>query len=149
MPSPTNGSLELLTYPPVHKDIPTELYTTGVPLIAERIFSLLNPTDLCSCLEVCTTWNYQVFSVPKFMDTVYAHWRKCKENVENHHASKQMEVIVFLSEATTCYFHPQQFDTNPDQSDMFNHSLIQVHQACLAQEWVQWESKSQQETKTV
>ena len=47
MPSSTNGSLDLLTYPPEHKDIPNELYTTGVPLIAERIFSLLNPTDLC------------------------------------------------------------------------------------------------------
>ena len=80
MPSSTNGSLELFTYPPVHKDIPTELYSAGVPLIAERIFSLLNPTDLCSCLQVCTTWNYQVSSVPKFMDKVYAHRRKCKEN---------------------------------------------------------------------
>ena len=64
MPSPTNGSLKLFTYPPVHKDIPTELYSAGVPLIAERIFSLLNPTDLCSCLQVSTTWNYQVSSVP-------------------------------------------------------------------------------------
>ena len=99
MPSSTNGSLELLTYPPVHKDIPTELYTTGVPLIAERIFSLLNPTDLCSCLQVSTTWNYQVSSVPKFMDKVYAHRRKCKGNAENHHASqKHMEVIVFPSQ---------------------------------------------------
>ena len=32
-----------ITYPPVHKDIQTELYSTGVPLIAERIFSHLNP----------------------------------------------------------------------------------------------------------
>ena len=96
MPSSTNCSLELLTYPPVDKDIPTELYTAGVPLIAESIFSLLNPTDLCSCLHVCTTWNYQVSSVPKFMDKVSAYRRKCKENAENHHASKkQMEVIVF------------------------------------------------------
>ena len=51
---------------------------------------------LGSCLQVCTTWNNQVSSVPKFMDKVYAHQRKCKENAENHHASqKQMEVIVF------------------------------------------------------
>ena len=56
---------------------------------------------------------------------------------------------VSHSEATICYFHPQHFDANPDERDMFNHCLIQVHQACLAQEWVQWESKSQQETKTV
>ena len=96
MPSSTNGLLELFTYPPVHKDIPTELYSAGVPLIAERIFSLLNPTDLCSCLQVSTTWNYQVSSDPKFMDKVSAHRRKCKENAENYHASKkQMEVIVF------------------------------------------------------
>ena len=99
MPSPTNGSLKLFTYPPVHKDIPTELYSAGVPLIAEKVFSLLNPADLCSCLQVSTTWNYQVSSVPKFMDKVSAHRRKCKENAENHHASKkQMEVIVFPSQ---------------------------------------------------
>ena len=69
MPYFTKGSLELLVYPPVHKDIQTELYTTGVPLIAERIFSLLNPADLCSCLQVCTTWDYQVSTAPRFMRT--------------------------------------------------------------------------------
>ena len=96
MPYFTKSSLELLVYPPVHKDIPTELYTMGVPLIAERIFSLLNPADLCSCLHVCTTWNYQVSSAPRFMDKVSAYRKKCKENAENHHASKkQKEVIVF------------------------------------------------------
>ena len=96
MPFSTKSSMKLLTYPPVHTDIPTELYTAGVPLIAERIFSLLNPADLCSCLQVCTTWNCQVSSAPKFMDKVYAHRRKSKENAENHHVSKkQMEVIVF------------------------------------------------------
>ena len=99
MPSHTNGSLDsLFTYPPVHKDIPTELYSAGVPLIAKRIFSLLNPIDLCSCLHVCTSWNYQVSSVPKFMDKVSAYRRKCKENAKNHHASKQMEVIGFPSQ---------------------------------------------------
>ena len=96
MPYFTKGSLELLVYPPVHKDIPSDLYTTGVPLIAERIFSLLNPADLCSCLQVCTTWNYQVSTAPRFMDKVSAYRRKCKENAENHHVSKkQKEVIVF------------------------------------------------------
>ena len=89
MPYSTKGSLELLTYPQEHKDIPTELYSAGVPLIAERIFSLLNPTDLCSCLQVCTTWNYQVSSAPKFMDKVSAYHKKCKENAENHHVSKK------------------------------------------------------------
>ena len=98
MPSCTKGSLQLLTYLSEHnyRDIPTELYTAGVPLIAERIFSLLNPADLCSCLQVCTTWNHQVSSAPRFMDKVSAYRRKCKENAENHHASKkQKEVIVF------------------------------------------------------
>ena len=98
MPSCTKGSLQLLTYLSEHnyRDIPTELYTAGVPLIAERIFSLLNPADLCSCLQVCTTWNYQVSSAPKFMDKVSAYCKKCKKNAENHHASKkQKEVIVF------------------------------------------------------
>ena len=96
MPSSTKSSLELFAYPQEHKDIPTELYSAGVPLIAERIFSFLNPADLCSCLQVCTTWNCQVSSASKFMDKVYAHRKKCKENAENHHVSKkQMEVIVF------------------------------------------------------
>ena len=68
----------------------------GVPLIAERVFSLLNPTDLCSCLQVCTTWNYQVSSATKFVDKVSAYRKKCKENAENHHVSKkQNEIIVF------------------------------------------------------
>ena len=96
MPYFAKSSLELLVYPPVHKDIPTDLYTTGVPLIAEKIFSLLNPADLCICLQVCTTWNYQVSTAPRFMDKVSAYRRKCKENAENRHASKKKkEVIVF------------------------------------------------------
>ena len=58
--------------------------------------SLLNPTDLCSCLQVCTTWNYQVSSATKFVDKVSAYSKKCKENAENHHVSKkQNEIIVF------------------------------------------------------
>ena len=96
MPYSTKGSLELLTYPQEHKDIPTELYSAGVPLIAERVFSLLNTTDLCSCLQVCTTWNCQVSSAHKLMDKVSAYRKKCKGNAENHHVSKkQMELIVF------------------------------------------------------
>ena len=80
----------MLTYLQEHKDIPTELYSAGVPLIAQRVFST---TDLCSCLQVCTTWNNHVSSAPKFMDKVSAYR---KENAENHHVSKkQMEFIVF------------------------------------------------------
>ena len=41
MPYPTKGSIDLLTctWPPEQKDIPTELYSAGVPMIAERIFT--------------------------------------------------------------------------------------------------------------
>ena len=117
----------------------------------ENLFPVEPYTDLCSCLEVCTTWNHQVSSDPKFMDNVSAHRRKCKENAENHHASKkQMEVIVFPTQRQLlATFTPQHFNTNSDQTEMFNHCVIQVHQVCLAQERVQWESKSQQETKAV
>ena len=118
---------------------------------AERIFSLLNPADLCSCLQVCTTWNYQVSTAPRFMDKVSAYRRKCKENAENRHASKkQKEVIVFPTQRQPLsYLQPQHFDTNPEQRDMFNCRFIQLCQACMAREWLQWESESQQETKTV
>ena len=96
MPSSTKSSLELPTYPPEYKDLLTELYSMGVPQIAEKIFTLLNPADLCSCLQVCTTWNYQVSTRPKFMDKVNAYHRQCKENAENLHvAKKRMEFIVF------------------------------------------------------
>ena len=97
MPTSTlKSSLELPTYPPEYKDLLTELYSMGVPLIAEKIFTLLNPADLCSCLQVCTTWNYQVSTRPKFMDKVNAYRRQCKENAENLHvAKKSMECIVF------------------------------------------------------
>ena len=90
-----------LPLPMVHWSCSPTLQSTRISklnciLIAERIFSLLTPADLCNSLQVCTTWNYQICSVPKFMDKVSAHRRKCKENAENHHASKkQMEVIVF------------------------------------------------------
>ena len=97
MPTSTlKSSLELPTYPPEYKDLLTELYSMGVPQIAEKIFTLLNPADLCSCLQVCTTWNYQVSTRPKFMDKVNAYHRQCKENAENLHvAKKRMEFIVF------------------------------------------------------
>ena len=50
------GSLDLVTSPPEHKDIQTELYSAGVPLIAEKIFYLLSPADLCNCVQVGKTW---------------------------------------------------------------------------------------------
>ena len=65
-------------------------------MIAETIFSILNSTDLCSYLQVGTTWNYQVSSAPKFMNKVSAYHKKCEVNSENHHVSKkEMEFIVF------------------------------------------------------
>ena len=92
----TTSSLELPTYPPEYKDLLTELYSMGVPLIAEKIFSLLNPADLCSCLQVCTKRNYQVSTSPKFMDKANAYLWQCKENAENLDMDKKkMEFIAF------------------------------------------------------
>ena len=104
MASSTKSSLELPTYLPEYKDLLTELYSMGVPLIAEKIFTLLNPADLCSCLQVCTTWNYQVSTRSKFMDKVNAYRRQCKENAENLHvAKKSMEFIVFSTQWRPLY----------------------------------------------
>ena len=77
--------------------------------------------------------------------------KKCKENAENHHVSKkEMEFIVFLTQRQPlATFSPEHLDTNLDHKDMFSCCSIQVHQTCLAQKWVQWESESQQETKIV
>ena len=146
MPYSTKGSLELFTYPQEHKDIPTELYSAGVPLIAERVFSLLNATDLCSCLQVCTIWNYQVSSATKFVDKVSAYRKKCKGNAENHHVSKkQNEITVFPTQRQSlAIFSPNTL------------TQIQTKKTCSAAvpfKYIQpvWHetSESQQETKRV
>ena len=55
--------------------------------------SLLNPTDLCSCLQVCTTWNYQVSSAPKSLSIARSTRRMLK--TLHHVSKKEMEFIVF------------------------------------------------------
>ena len=93
---------------------------------------------------------YQVSSAHKFMDKVF-YRKKCKENAENHHVSKkEMDFIVFPTQKQPlATFSLEHSDTNLDHKDMFSCCSIQLHQACLAQKWVQWESESQQETKIV
>ena len=130
MPYFTKSSLELLVYPPVHKDIPTELYTTGVPLIAERIFSLL------TCVAACMSVQHGITRSPLLPDS----WTKSLPTAGS--ARKMPKTLMHLknrrshcvsdSETTTCYLHPQHFDTNPEQKDVFNCHFIQVCQACMA-----------------
>ena len=71
----------------------------------------------------------------------------------NIHTFVSMELLTCSQCTKTfqppCYLYPQHFDTNPEQRDVFSCCSIQVHHACLAWEWVQWESESQHETKTV
>lgn len=88
-----NISLEL-----EHKDILSELYEGGLPLVAENIFSYLAPGDLCMCLQVCKTWNHQVSSDTKFMNKVYSYRKQCKENAENLH--KTNEIMQFTVSPT-------------------------------------------------
>jgi len=75
-------------------DILSELYLGGLPLVAERIFSLLKPADLCSSLRVCTTWNRQISCGAQFMNR-NSHHRQWKENAENLYVTeKPMETTV-------------------------------------------------------
>ena len=77
------------------KDIVSELYLGGQPLVAERIFSLLNPADLCSSLQVCTTWNHQVSCGAQFMNKISMYRRQYKEDAENLHKTEEpMETTV-------------------------------------------------------
>ena len=75
-------------------DILSELYLGGLPLVAERVFSLLKPADLCSSLRVCTTWNRQISCGAQFMNRNSYH-RQWKENAENLYVTeKPMETTV-------------------------------------------------------
>ena len=86
--------LNLPPSPPAFKDILSTLYLGGVPQVAERIVSLLNPADLCCSQQVCTTWN-DVCSGAQFMSKVNTYRRQCKENVENLHKTEEpMEITV-------------------------------------------------------
>ena len=86
--------LKLLPSPPAYKDILSTLYLGGVPHVAERIVSLLNPADLCSSQQVCTTWNH-LSSGTQFMSKVNTYRRQCKKNAENLHKTEEpMETTV-------------------------------------------------------
>jgi len=78
-----------------YKDILSELYLGGLSLVAERIFSLLKPAELCSSLQVCTTWNRQISSGSQFMNSINTYRRQCKENAENLYVTEgPMETTV-------------------------------------------------------
>ena len=88
-------SLERSSSCPAYKNIVSELYLRGQPLVAERIFSLLNPADLCSSLQVCTTWNHQVSCGAQFMNKISTYRRQCKGNAENLHKPEEpIETMV-------------------------------------------------------
>ena len=96
-------SLGLTPSPPAYKDILqlSELYLGGQPLVANRIISFLNPADLCSSLQVCTTWNLQVSCDVQFMNQVSTYCRQCKENAENLHKTEEpMETTVSPNKRT-------------------------------------------------
>ena len=80
--------------PPEQKDIPSELYFGGYPIVAERVFSYLTGTDLSICLQVCRTWNQQVSSNSHFMIQVKSYRRQCKENAENLYNHQSEEPLV-------------------------------------------------------
>ena len=87
--------LNLVPSHPACKDILSTLYLGGVPHVAERIVAFLNPADLCSSQQVCTTWNHLVSSGAQLMSKVNSFRRQCKENAENLHKTKEpMETTV-------------------------------------------------------
>jgi len=87
--------LNLPPSPPACKDILSTLYLGGVPSVAERIISLLNPADLRSSHQVCITWNHLVSSSTQFMGKVNTYRRQCKENAEDLHKTEEsMETTV-------------------------------------------------------
>ena len=89
------SSLELSCSPPAYKDILTELYLGGLPLVSERIFSLLKPADLCSSRQVCPTWNRQISSCSQLMNSIHTYQRQCRENAENLYTTEEpMETTV-------------------------------------------------------
>ena len=72
-------SLEHSLSCPAYKDIVSKLYLGEHPLVAERIFSLLNPADLCSSLQVCTTWNHQVSCDAQFTNKISTYRRQASQ----------------------------------------------------------------------
>ena len=93
-PQPLPFSSPAATPPPVQKDIPSELYLGGYPMVAEKVFSYLSGADLSNCLQVCKTWTQQVSSNSHFMAQVKTYRRQCKENAENLHKSQMEQPLV-------------------------------------------------------
>ena len=93
-PQPLPFSSPDATPPPEQKDIPSELYLGGYPMVAEKVLSFLSGTDLSNCLQVCKTWTQQVSSNSHFMAQVKTYRRKCKENAENLHKSQMEQPLV-------------------------------------------------------
>ena len=82
------------TSTPEQKDIPSELYLGGYPMVSEKVFSCLSGADLSNCLQVCKTWNQQVSSNSHIMAQVKTHRRQCKENAENLHKGQMEQPLV-------------------------------------------------------
>ena len=79
---------------PEQKDIPSELYLGGYPMVSEKVFSCLSGADLSNCLQVCKTWNQQVSSNSHIMAQVKTHRTQCKENAENLHKGQTEQPLV-------------------------------------------------------
>ena len=92
-PKPLPFSSPAATPPPEQKDIPSQLYLGGYPMVAEKVFSCLSGADLSNCLQVCKTWNQQV-STSHYMAQVKTYRRHCKENAENLHKSQTVQLLV-------------------------------------------------------
>ena len=82
------------TPPLEQKDIPSELYLGGYPMVSENVFSYLPGDDLSNCLQVCKTWNQQISSNFYFKEQVKTYRRKCKENAENLHKGQIDQPLV-------------------------------------------------------
>ena len=89
LPSPSPAA----TPSPEQKDIPTELYIGGYPMVVEKVFSYLSGADLSNCLQVCKR-TQQISSNSHFMTQVTTHRRQCKENAENLHKSQMEQPLV-------------------------------------------------------
>ena len=82
------------TSTPEKKDIPSELYLGGYPMVSEKVFSCLFGADLSNCLKVCKIWNQQVSSNSHFIVQVKTHRRQYKENAENLQKGQTEQPLV-------------------------------------------------------
>ena len=67
-----------------------------------------------------------------------------------HHASKEMEFIVFPTpKQPLAIYSPNTLTQIQTQEDVFSCCSIQVHQACLVQKWVQRESEKPRQSDDI